>query len=63
MVDSRMRGPTAWVVEADGSIDVTVGCRACGWAAEKHNVPESEVHEIMTKAARVFMMHTCGDQP
>jgi hypothetical protein len=54
-----MRGPNAWIVEADGSLDVSVGCRTCGWASEYRDVPEARLHLMLDAAARDFTQHQC----
>ena len=56
---SRIRGPNAFMLEADGSIEVSVGCRDCGWAAVKEKVPEDKVHAVMDSAKLAFAAHDC----
>jgi hypothetical protein len=55
----RIREPRAWVIEAAGSIEITVGCRDCGWAHVQQNVKESLVHESLDNARIKYNEHAC----
>jgi hypothetical protein len=52
-----MRGPTAWVLEADGSIECIVSCRDCAWSAMRRQVPEESVRETLDALAKLYAAH------
>lgn len=56
--DDRMVGPFVWKTD-EGSVEVAVRCRACGWEAIDHDVDANQIDDSMAAERSLFEQHTC----
>ena len=56
--DDRMVGPFVWTTD-EGSVEVAVRCRACGWEAVDHDVEANQIDNSMAAERSLFELHTC----
>lgn len=56
--DARMVGPFICPTE-EGTFEVTVRCRDCGWEAVDHDLPANQVQQSIAAERSLFAEHTC----